>query len=622
MINSDPGATWPQFDYELVVCSSFDAVLRGGEGKRISPDQLVSQAFDAGRVLIQAKGGSGKTTILERLAAAASDAGVTVSRLDALTWANSIEIEQSNLSVVQSILTVPNPPVSEIELREAHRTLLLIDGLNEVSPRLATLLLDEVDQLASQFSSLAVILTDRMHRRQITEKLWILATLSPVSLEQLNHLVPDAIKHSETLRLPYYLNLALGGDRGSRSDQHRTYLLKHGGVDPAWLDNLAAAAYSQYKTNGDRRVDVEDLIYAVGETTVNSLEDAGTLVLSPTCRFAHHLVHDYLAATHAAQQPDLWDSEGLDTLTFKATSMDALALVLEQATDADLLVRRVYDWNFYGAASLIAEDRQSGSRVSAAMELAVVTMLGERRFDRFSGTAHQVSDALQVIDTEVARAMSAAPSKSTIIDYVRHHGSQSADQPWLGSWVDLYTREESEPSTVRDVDVLASDDSVLGWTMSNVIRRSRVVDEVGRSLAGLAANAESDVVRWRAVHALGADPTSSAAEALFKSLDEDDSTWVRYGSVRSLVEIALTSDELRGQLFDGLVERVPSLRTNPSLTKELERVLLPVNAPPDWSDDSALLVETLWAKSISVEEQDRWRRLGAAIRALKHVGGS
>jgi hypothetical protein len=614
---SDPGADWQPFDYDLVVCRDFDAVLQV-DGEHTSLTELISKAFDAGRVLIQAKGGSGKTTILDFLAEAASESGADVARLDALVWADSFDGEQANRPVTQRLLDLSTPPVSEVELRKSRRTLLLVDGLNEVAGSLGARLLDEVDQLAAQFPSLAVILTDRLHRRRITDKLWILATLSPVSWERIRELLDDAPPESETsLRLPYYLKLALQGDRGSRSEQHRTFLLDHGGVDSEWLGSLAAAAYAQYKANGDRGVNRGDLASAVGGSAVDSLVGAGTLVVEPTCRFAHHLVHDYLAATHAAAHPELWDEDGFDVLTFRANSMDALAMVLEQAPkDADLLVQRVYDWNFYGAASLIAEDRENGSHVSPAMELAVVTMLGERRFDRFASTADRVSDALQVIDSEVARAMMAASSKGEIIDFVCQNGFRYGGPNWLAEWIKLYTRPESDPSTAEDVDVVAGSDSVLGWTMSNVLRRTRLEGHVALRLSKLAGRAQSAAVRWRSVHALGVDPSRHTVGTLFHSLDFDKSTWVRYGSIRSLVEIALSTPELRELVLGGLADRVPALRANSQLMNELERVLQPTAPPRGWEDDTALLVETLWAESTSVEEQDRWRAVGASIRTL------
>jgi hypothetical protein len=251
------------------------------------------------------------------------------------------------------------------------------------------------------------------------------------------------------------------------------------------------------------------------------------------------------------------------------------------------------------------------------MEFAVVTMLAERRFDRFARTAQSVADALEVIATPVAHDMMMVQTRDGIVDYVRLNGDRFAGPEWLNDWISLYTRPESERATLRDTDVISGDDSVLGWTMSNVVRRSLIDAEVEHELARLTSEAESDIVRWRAVHALGVVPTSDAVAVLFNSLDaEDNSTWVRYGSIRSLAEIALTSDVLRESILRGLATRVPVLRTIPQLIRELEHVLLPMDAPAGWADDSAVVVEELWAKSASVEEQDRWRRLGASIRSL------
>lgn len=614
---SEPGVGWKSFDYDLVVCQDFDALLKL-QGEPTSPTELVSRAFDVGRVLIQAKGGSGKTTILEQIGYAGAASGAKVSRLDALVWADSFDGKSADRAVPEHILDLSIPSVSGVELRKGQRFLLLIDGLNEIAPSLGAHLLDEVDQLAAHYPSLAVFVTDRLHRRQVSSKLWILATLSPVPWERVCELLGDEADDIETsLRVPYYLNLAIRGDRGSRSEQHRTFLLKHGGVDSQRLDDLASAAYTQYQENGDRGVDLDSLTAAVGQSVVDSLTSAGSLLVEPTCRFAHHLVHDYLAASHAASRPELWNEDGFDTLTFSATSMDALAMVLEQAPkDADLLVRRVYDWNFYGAASLIAEDRDGEAHVSAAMELAVVIMLGERRFDRFASTVERVSDGLSVIDSEVAREMMATRSKEDIIDYVRRNASRYGETPWLADWVELYTRPLSQLATLEDVNVVASDDSVLGWTMSNVLRRSRLDKNVALRLARLARVGNTVAVRWRSVHALGVVPTSETTSAVFEVLDHDESMWVRYGAIRSLMEIALLTSDLRARILTGLAERVPVLRINSQLTRELERVLQPTAPPPGWEEDTSLLVETLWAESASVEEQDRWRAVGASIRSL------
>ena len=83
--------------------------------------------------------------------------------------------------------------------------------------------------------------------------------------------------------------------------------------------------------------------------------------------FRHHLIHDYLAALHMAQDRSTWTPGGFDTITLTASSFDPLAMVLEQLpdpADADLFLRRIYDWNFYGAAYALATCRGRQSTLS------------------------------------------------------------------------------------------------------------------------------------------------------------------------------------------------------------------------------------------------------------------
>ncbi|WP_197074821.1 HEAT repeat domain-containing protein [Rhodococcus sp. MEB064] len=607
----------PQFDYELLVCQDFDAILRGGSGRAFSLAGFITVVAEAGRGLIQASGGSGKTTMLKRLGREAAAAGSTVVELDALVWANRYEASKLAIEAAPNLLTLAGPLRQPNNDGLSDKYLLLIDGLNEVGNSLATVLLDQVDRLASQRPDVAIVLTDRLHRRRISAQSWVLATLSPVSNSQIGQLLKDTSYESDkTLRLPYYLDLALRGDRGTRSESHRKYLVNHGGVKPETLDALAFEAYSQYELNGNRGVNIIALSDAIGASNVEALIVAGTVVLEPTSRFAHHLVHDFLAATYAAANSDLWGSDLFDTITFKATSMDALAMVLEQSKDhADLLIRKVYDWNFYGAASLIAEDRRNGSNVSGAMEFVVIALLGERRFDPFASTVNQVTDALHVMRSDFSAHVLSSPSKEALYELVVREASSVETAGWLPEWIELFTQMSTANVTVQDVSLIAGSDSVLGWTMSNVLRRGAIAKGVELILIGLAISHESMEVRWRAVHALGASPTNDAVDALLQSLDGDVSTWVRYGSVRSLVEIALFATAMRSRIIAELSTRISTIRLDPQLTKELERVLLPRNVSVEWAEDSALLVETLWSQSESVEEQDRWRKLGSSIQA-------
>ena len=63
-------------------------------------------------------------------------------------------------------------------------------------------------------------------------------------------------------------------------------------------------------------------------------------------------------------------------------------MAMEQIDDsavADELLRKLYDWNIYGAGYSIAEGRSS--RVSAEMQRVILAMFAERRWDLVMATA-------------------------------------------------------------------------------------------------------------------------------------------------------------------------------------------------------------------------------------------
>jgi hypothetical protein len=608
-----------RFDYRLLICSDFDRLLES-EGKEVSTEALSTLALEHGRVLLQARGGAGKTTMLRAVEAQAKLEGLRVGSLDFLTWASQADERLGELRP-EALLESAMPRLSIADLLDGTRTLLLLDGLNEIDASHVPFLLRAVDRLANAYPSLGVIVTDRLHRRAVSTRFWALSTLTPVSEAQVRALVPDLRADDDLgpLRNPYYLQLAVTGGRRSRSVQQREYLTRHGGVREEELVGLAAAAFDQYRKHGDRRIDIEVLRHAVGADLVSRLSAAGTLIIHPSPRLSHHLVHDFLSATHVANHDELWGQQGFDTLTFRATSMDALAMVLEQRPDdADALLRRVYDWNLYGAAYLLAEDRQGDSNVSVELELAMVGMLGERRFDRFVATAEQVSDALRLIESSVAKRVLLAENRRQVLDVIAEQGVRLATD-WFRVWLGLFTRPETQPASEHDVEELREVDSLMGWTTSNVLRRSVVSDSLVAAIRALATGTDPAVVRWRAVHTLGSVADEAATASLFTAFDDDSALWVRYGALRSLIEVALRNPVARSFIFASLAARSDRLIAEPQLLRELERALVVDDAPLSWSTDAGVVVERLWADSTTIEAQDRWRHVGAQLRSRDTV---
>lgn len=605
----------PAFGYEVVLCEDFDEVLSGGaSGRRMPVTDLAGVADERGAVLLQARGGAGKTTALLAAREAAEASGLRVVSVAALDLALHLPADVADEGDVLEALSVASngEAAAQYLLDSPEPTLLLIDGVNEIPAGQANTLLMAVQRLAERAPSLRAVVTDRLHRRALASRAWTLTTLTPVSDDVVRRLVsadltPAAV---EALSLPFYLKQAVHDGPGSRAAMHEQALAVHAAQTEDDIERLAAATSEQYELTRSRRIDEPVFRARVPQEQLDRLQTAGVLSIVGPLRFSHHLISDYLAARHAANK-DQWTRNDLDVLTLTATSFDALAMLLELAPHrADELVLATYDWNFYAAAHLLSEARDADLTVNPGLETAVLGMLGERRFDRVRATARQVTDALRTHGTDYTRALLDAPTRTALAEVVRVHNSDSAWDRWQA----LFLRPDGAPAEAADVELMRDKNPLLGWTAASVLRRSATGPALWQAVLELLAD-EDETVRWRAAHALGRLPQEHAVEGLLATLEHDAYSWARYGALRSLVEIAAEAPErLRGFVLDRLAGLAGLLRSRPELAREAERVLDLQDPPPGWADATAVVIEKLWAEAATVEEQDRWSSLGLRLR--------
>lgn len=602
------------FGYHLVLCPDFDTLL-AGKGEPPEPDDdLTGIALRFGRVLLQARGGAGKTFTMQRAAEAVADAmrSAAVVRVTGLTFAGKNDAG----SVSEELLALTAPDVTVDLLRGGAPCVIMVDGLNEAERSLAEGVLAAADLLASRHPNLGVVVSDRLVRRDVPTDTWALATLTKVPDDEVRRLTNRKPGESfpDVLTNPYYLeNARRSPDEPVGPAMHERFLIDHGGVRPEDLERLTAAAYGQYDSQRSRILDLGSLRRDAGDRVVDALLGA-QVVGAEELVFRHHLIHDYLAARHVAQDASRWDRDTFDVLTFGAASFDALGMVLQQtALSVDLLVRRVHDWNMYGAAHLLVEDRGAGRRVGSAMRLELLGSLAARRFDRVSATAQQVSDALRIDGSDLAQRLLHADSLAAILRVVAVEASALGSDE-IREWLALFGRESGAPAADDDLAALREADSLLGWTASNVLKRL-VLSEKQRELLLAQTTDDNDTLRWRAVHVLGAHPHEGVKDRLLTVLSEDPDVWVRYGALRSLVEIAASTDRAeRDDIFQELASRAGAIAEEPRLLKEVERALPVDEQPADWADSAGLLLQELWARSETAAEQDRWRRVSARLR--------
>ena len=229
-------------------------------------------------------------------------------------------------------------------------------------------------------------------------------------------------------------------------------------------------------------------------------------------------------------------------ITIGGSSFDALAMTLEQidsTLESDELLRDVYDWNPYASAYALATCHASNSaNVSKAMELAFLALLAERKWDSMDATAQLAIDALALYPSQEALSLLAA-SNRTELCWGRIAPIAEVDD--LQSWFELFSLPDDSELPDEVVHQISDTDSLVGWTMANVIKRSRLSDRQTDFLKRLGADAEDPTIRWRAVHSLGSHPDKGTVQVLFEHLKEDQDNLVISGVIRSLVEIASLS---------------------------------------------------------------------------------
>jgi hypothetical protein len=374
---------------------------------------------------------------------------------------------------------------------------------------------------------------------------------------------------------------------------------------------VASFAFEAYKRNRARTFELQSLIQSVGPEVSDALLAAGLVkqLDAKLAYFSHHLIHDYLAARHVAAMPSNdWTRQTLNVISFDRSSFDVVASVLGvlEGPPADLFLRALYDWDLYAAGYSLAE--AVGEEVGPAREMRIVifAMLAEKRFDIVSATQQRANDALLI-----ARTADAIPYRDAggLDEVIAATGLLDTQVVWFNEWRRLFSTPQNQAIGDEDLTKITDLDSVKGWTVANVVKRTSVSDQQQARLRGWLARDDA-VIRWRVVHALGSFPSDENFASLLHLLDEDPDVDVRYGSVRSIVEMACRSgQDLRERIFAEIGKRVRAISAYPRVEAELERALLVSSskAPEDWPGKAKALARELFQVADDVERRDKWR---------------
>jgi hypothetical protein len=254
------------------------------------------------------------------------------------------------------------------------------------------------------------------------------------------------------------------------------------------------------------------------------------------------------------------------------------------------------------------------------MQTVLSAMVAEKLWDFVLPTRQFAKDALSVFPAaSVARRLLELSSLADLISAVR---GQTFDGQRFQTWQQIFSLGADEEVPNDLFKEISSDDSIIGWTLANVLKRTQVNETKQERLRSIAErNIQSVPICWRIVHVLGRWPTRQNIAFLLNFLDGHSEFWVRYGSLRSLIELAGRSEDsaLLSKVFSALECRAPQL-IDKRMAGELRRALFVSDAPRTWPEAATGLIRALYGAEKDEEQRTNWLRVEQQI--IKDYGKS
>lgn len=628
---SDGWATQkPSFQLHIGFADAYEELLAGKYTEQTSESKILDVARRKGRVILSGRAGSGKTWLLRRLYKLAIDREWLPIYVDMKQWSGkdyevwenwtSDSVTNGTEYLLEKFSSLGVGALGLDALEPEMVKVLFIDGLNEIASKTGADVLSIADELATHLMNTSVVVADRLTRRDLpSASRWVLAGVLPLSPEEVRNHLPNksVIQANDICKSPFFLDAQMrrGHHEAGRASMLESLILQDDALTLAnAIDRIAKASFEAYVTFRSRSFKTSYFENAVGAEVFRRLSQASILASSDdNSYFVHHILHDYLASRHFSQRDkNQWTPENFRALSFEASSFDALELTFEQlhADRAELFLRKLYDWNLYAAGYALAElNETNADPIGKEMRTVIFAMLAEKRFDLILATKERAEDALRVIQVNDVLPFRDAKSISEVSKAIQLVESNSA---WFLDWKRIFSSPGSEPLGDEMVSLLGEDDSVKGWTVSNVIRRypHLDLDWIAAKMEQLLNEGPLATVRWRVAHVLGAIPNDQSKVMLLKLLDADQDADVRYGAIRSVIEIAAKGDAtLRAKLASSIQKRAVNIAAEPKISRELRACLLidPQKAPADWLAFVKTCIRSQFEAIDGVSEKDLWR---------------
>lgn len=619
----------PVFDLKIGWCRSYDELFES-ELTEGDESELLGLAIRSGRVIISGRGGSGKTQLLMRLCRKAVDEKVLPVYINLKRWSGAHYEEWKQWTsedprngtdfLLRRFGSLSAGALELDQLPPNSPKLVIVDGLNEMAATVGNQILVLLDDLVRTQMSASVIVADRLFRRELPNAArWRIGTTLPLAESEVRKQLGKQINVGprDTLTSPFFLNAELernaqGGNNG-RAAELKILLQGHSALTEPELDEASTAAFNMYvqRHSRSRVFPTAEFAALTTSATVSKLVTSGVLVTTGAdSYFDHHLVHDYLASRQLAMLgADQWQPPVFRAVTFEGSSFDALELAFEQL-DVELgarFLRALYDWHLYAAGYVLGYAGDAGVAVSHEMRTVICAMLAEKQFDAVLASRERALDALRLIRTSEAQAFRDTKSIQDICKLISNVANPSA---WFDEWRRVYCVSDVKEFTPEILETIREPDSVIGWTVANVARRFPGLRWAVPTLEGILKAEGNATLRWRAAHALGKVFSEGTAQVLAAAVQDDPDIDVKFGALRSLIEIALVTDSESRKLVKADLDRLATTISEHSrLSRELRSCLIMDEAvvPKDWLGFVRGCVRAQFVLADKVEDQDIWR---------------
>lgn len=617
----------PPFSYKVSRAASY-ANLKEGIYDSISQDPSVLIPYVAAPTLaLHGGGGTGKSTILRSLFEKFVESELYPIFIDLKRYSIGQKKPRGSNDpeiLLQDVLQdggAPRRTPREIELLAKEcRVIAVLDGLNEVSRELRMILLDYFQSLNKK-GVCYIFVTDRFGAPEV-----MLEPFSHAAVDRLDKATVQRLFDSrfgageferldqneqELFRRPFFLSLALrtkyrftGAGSGSKIFQE--FFVTQLRITEEQLDQIARSTAGAFSEDGS--LNSSNFRQLIGNEEAYQTLIAAEVLNREGLGFEHHLWRDYFVSRHLTRKEGDWIDKVFDVVTTFSSSLECLTFTVEQLSDRtrkDLFLKKVFDWNYVAAADCIAEFREGDPELSQGIRTAILAAIAEKRFDSVKRTRERANDILSSHKYPFADGFREAISLETLVGHVE---TIVGGEGWFKEWKNLFRKGRETKLSIEETNLIASDDSLIGWTVANIARRA-ILDEAGqrrmREIYDDAVGAENRrSIRWRVVHALGAYPTDYNVKFLEGALNRDIYHWVQYGAARSLIEIASHSPVgLRDSVISELKEFINQYNPNNvwvrhQLLREVIEAAFVFKPEPGWKEAITPLMTSVVNKEV------------------------